>query len=86
MLLLLGKINPGYQRLLLVSICAVLYCLWIYWMPLTEIDETRFCEATREMMSSRALYYSHLQQRTTLSETDSLLLDPGGCRPSFWSN
>ena len=52
MLAQLGKISPGYQRLLLISICIILFCLWLTWIPLTEIDEVRFSEATREMVSS----------------------------------
>jgi len=47
-----GRISPGYQRVLLVAVCAVLFCLWLLKMPLTEIDEVRFSEATREMVSS----------------------------------
>ncbi len=52
MLARLGKISPGYQRLLLIAIGAVLFCLCLSWIPLTEIDEVRFSEATREMVSS----------------------------------
>ncbi len=52
MLSRLGKISPAYARLLLIAICAVLFCLWLSWMPLTEIDEVRFCGATQEMVHS----------------------------------
>ena len=48
----LGTISPAWQRLWLVALCAVLFCLQFTWTPLTEIDETRFCGATWEMMHS----------------------------------
>jgi 4-amino-4-deoxy-L-arabinose transferase-like glycosyltransferase len=40
------------QRLLLVAGCAVLFCVWLTWVPLTEIDEARYTEATREMLQT----------------------------------
>lgn len=52
MLARLGRISPAHQRLLIVAACAVLFCVWLTWMPLTEIDEMRFSEATREMVTS----------------------------------
>ncbi|MHB9024069.1 MAG: ArnT family glycosyltransferase [Armatimonadota bacterium] len=52
MLASLGKLSPMVQRLLLVLGCAALFFLWISYVPLTEIDEARFSEATREMVET----------------------------------
>ncbi|HEY3417914.1 MAG TPA: glycosyltransferase family 39 protein, partial [Armatimonadota bacterium] len=52
MLARLGKLNPTLQRLLLVLGCAALFFLWLSYVPLTEIDEARFSEATREMVET----------------------------------
>jgi len=54
-LLHLGRISITWQRILLIAGCAVLFSLWLSWVPLTEIDEARFTEATREMLSSHHL-------------------------------
>jgi 4-amino-4-deoxy-L-arabinose transferase-like glycosyltransferase len=52
MLAKIGHLSPGQQRLILVLGCLVLYCLWLVRVPLIEPDETRYTEATREMITT----------------------------------
>ncbi|MHB9106785.1 MAG: ArnT family glycosyltransferase [Armatimonadota bacterium] len=52
MLLRLGRMSIAWQRILLIVGCAVLFAVWLSWVPLTEIDEARFTEATREMLDT----------------------------------
>ena len=52
MLLRLGRMSITWQRILLIAGCAVLFGLWLSHVPLTEIDEARFTEATREMLAT----------------------------------
>jgi 4-amino-4-deoxy-L-arabinose transferase-like glycosyltransferase len=46
----LGRLSPGTQRVLLLAGCLLLYFVWLTRVPLTEIDEVRYSEATREML------------------------------------
>lgn len=48
----IGHLSLKAQRMLLLLLCAVLFALWLQHVPLTEIDETRYTEATREMLES----------------------------------
>lgn len=48
----LGQLTPQTQRVVLIVGCILLYCVWCVRVPLTEIDETRYTEATREMQAS----------------------------------
>lgn len=47
----LGRLSPTIHRLLLILGCAILYGVWLHWTPLTEWDESRYCEATRIMVT-----------------------------------
>ena len=49
---IIGRFSLKMQRILLIVLCAVLFALWLQHVPLTEIDETRYSEATREMLDS----------------------------------
>jgi 4-amino-4-deoxy-L-arabinose transferase-like glycosyltransferase len=48
----LGRLSLPTQRLLLLLGCILLFALWLSWVPITERDETRYAEATREMLAS----------------------------------
>lgn len=48
----IGSLSPRTQRLLLLLGCAVMFCLWLTWVPLTEVDEARFTSSTREMFET----------------------------------
>ena len=48
----LGRPSPLWHRLILLAGCVVLYLVWLMWMPLTEIDEARYAEATRYMVAT----------------------------------
>ncbi len=48
----LGRLSTPSQRWLLALGCIVLFGLWLTHVPLTERDETRYAEATREMLES----------------------------------
>ena len=48
----LGRLSCNTQRILLILGCVVLFIVWFTRVPLTEIDEVRFSEATREMVAS----------------------------------
>ncbi len=48
----LGQLAPTRQRLLLLITCLLLFCVWPGQVPLTERDEVRFSEASREMVES----------------------------------
>lgn len=52
MLLRLGRMSITWQRILLIAGCTALFGLWLSHVPLTEIDEARFTEATREMLAT----------------------------------
>jgi len=48
----LGRLSFNTQRIILILGCLVLFIAWFTRVPLTEIDEVRFSEATREMLAS----------------------------------
>lgn len=50
----LGRWSPTQHRVLLVAGCAILYLIWLTYVPLTEIDESRYAEATREMVTPQS--------------------------------
>ena len=58
-LIRLGRIPIVWQRLLLVAGCAVLFGVWLLWAPLTEDDEARFTEATRQMLVTHDYLIPH---------------------------
>lgn len=44
---------PLFSHLLILGVCcAVFFFLWTRWVPLTEVDETRYTEATRTMIAT----------------------------------
>jgi 4-amino-4-deoxy-L-arabinose transferase-like glycosyltransferase len=47
----LGRIGHGPQRWLLIITGLLLCGLWWGWTPLFDVDETRYAEATREMLA-----------------------------------
>jgi len=55
LLVRLGNNSIIRQRVLLVLGCALLFGVWLTWAPLTEIDEARFVEASRQMAESHSL-------------------------------
>ncbi len=59
MLTRLGRWTPNQQRLLLIALCIVFYFVWVTRVPLTEVDEARFCEATRYMLVSHDYLIPH---------------------------
>lgn len=52
MLAYLGSHSDGRQRGTLLAGCVVLYFVWLMWVPLTNADEARYVEASREMIES----------------------------------
>jgi len=52
----LGRISILRQRILLILGCAALFGVWLTWAPLTEIDEARFTEASRQMLAAHTLH------------------------------
>lgn len=66
----LGKLSASSQRLILLLGCVVLFGVWLTRVPLTEIDETRYSEATREMITAggHAIPAQKLQWMQQMSE------------------
>jgi len=54
LLVRLGSNSLVRQRILLIVGCALLFGVWLAWAPLTEIDEARFTEASRQMLESNS--------------------------------
>ncbi|MHB9134074.1 MAG: ArnT family glycosyltransferase [Armatimonadota bacterium] len=48
----LGRVSVRGQRVILIVGCLLMYGLWLSWVPLSGVDELRYSEATREMVSS----------------------------------
>ncbi|HEX2948536.1 MAG TPA: glycosyltransferase family 39 protein [Armatimonadota bacterium] len=48
----LGSLSNRSQRIILIISCVFLYFAWFTHVPLTEIDEVRYTEATREMLTT----------------------------------
>ena len=59
MLQRIGAISPGYQRILLILGCLILFGVWLVRVPLIEVDETRYVESTREMFESHNFLIPH---------------------------
>ena len=59
MLCWLGAQSTGRQRAILVVACVVLYLLWPLPAPLTNVDEARYSEASREMLESGNFILPH---------------------------
>jgi 4-amino-4-deoxy-L-arabinose transferase-like glycosyltransferase len=55
----LGRWSSNTQRILLVLGCLLLYCVWFIRVPLTEIDEVRYSEATRYMVATQNYMIPH---------------------------
>lgn len=52
MLSYFGAHSDARQRGMLLVGCMVLYFVWLMWVPLTNADEARYVEASREMIES----------------------------------
>ncbi len=52
MLSYFGAHSDARQRGMLLVGCLVLYFVWLMWVPLTNADEARYVEASREMIES----------------------------------
>ncbi len=52
MLSYFGAHSDARQRGMLLAGCVVLYFVWLMWVPLTNADEARYVEASREMIES----------------------------------
>lgn len=48
----MGGLSPGWARTVLLLGCLLLYVVWLVPVPLTEVDEARFTEATRSMLAT----------------------------------
>ncbi|HEX2952142.1 MAG TPA: glycosyltransferase family 39 protein [Armatimonadota bacterium] len=48
----LGRLSTRTQQVILLIGCVLLYCVCFTRIPLTEIDEVRYTEATREMLTN----------------------------------
>ncbi len=52
MIAYLGTRSDHWQRCVLLAGCLVLYFVWLMWVPLTNADEARYVEASREMIEA----------------------------------